>query len=169
MEQFHGKQKDGNRQAAGRPFRCPGDLHFCTKTPRMRIAGHSTPAYSFRISREALAEAAPNGVTSTVGRLHKRHRERTAPMIHNSHAKEGGSPARTLPPSTWTTDDSLRFELREHVRKLRLILPIISVSIMALHRQIAELDYDIDSVLSEHACGLLPFDYCPGSGKREHR
>ena len=76
-------------------------------------------------------------------------------MFHDTLAKEGGSPARTLPPSPRTTDDSLRFELREHVRKLRLILPIISVSIMALNRQNAELDYDIASVLSEHACAPL--------------
>ena len=76
-------------------------------------------------------------------------------MIHNSQAKEGGSPAYTLPPSTWTTDDCLRFELREHVRKLRLMLPVISVSIMALHQQNAELDYEIASVLSEYASGPL--------------
>ena len=76
-------------------------------------------------------------------------------MFQDTFAKEGGSPARTLPPSTWTADDALRFELREHVRKLRLILPVISVSIMALHRQNAELDYDIASVLSEHACEPL--------------
>ena len=69
--------------------------------------------------------------------------------------QEGGSAAQTLPLSHHTTDDPLRFELREHVRKLRLILPVISVSIMALHRQNAELDYDIASVLSEHACRPL--------------
>src|SRR3954470_7997320 len=76
-------------------------------------------------------------------------------MIHDTLAKEGGSPAQTLPLSPPTADDPLRFELREHVRKLRRILPVISVSIMALHRQNAELDYDIASVLSEHACGPL--------------
>ncbi len=76
-------------------------------------------------------------------------------MFQNTIAQGGGSPARTLPPSTSTTDDLLRFELREHVRKLRLILPVISVSIMALHRQNAELDDDIASVLSEHACRPL--------------
>jgi hypothetical protein len=76
-------------------------------------------------------------------------------MIHDTLAKKGSSPAQTLSPSHQITDDPLRFELREHVRKLRLILPVISVSIMALHRQNAELDYDIASVLSEHACGPL--------------
>jgi hypothetical protein len=72
-------------------------------------------------------------------------------MFQDSIAEEGGSPAQTLPPSTPTSDDSLRFELREHVRKLRQILPVITVSIMALHRQNAELDYEIASVLSDHA------------------
>jgi hypothetical protein len=76
-------------------------------------------------------------------------------MFQDTLSKEGGSPAHTLPPSNFTTDDLLRFELREHVRKLRLILPVISISIMALHRQNAELDYDIASVLSEHACKPL--------------
>ena len=76
-------------------------------------------------------------------------------MIHNTLEKEGGSPAQTLPLSPPTADDPLRFELREHVRKLRRILPVISISIMALHRQNAELDYDIASILSEHACQPL--------------
>jgi hypothetical protein len=76
-------------------------------------------------------------------------------MIHDTLEKEGGSPAHTLPPSHFTTDDPLRFELREHVRKLRLILPVISVSIMALRHQNAEQDSDIASVLSEHACEQL--------------
>lgn len=76
-------------------------------------------------------------------------------MFQDTIAKEGGSPAQTLPPSHPTTDDPLRFELREHVRKLRRILPVISVSIMALHRQNAELDDDIATVLSEHACEPL--------------
>jgi hypothetical protein len=69
---------------------------------------------------------------------------------------EGGAPAETVPPSTLNRDDSLRAELREHVRRLRVILPVISVSVMALHRQNAELDHDIASVLSEHAC--VPLD-----------
>jgi hypothetical protein len=76
-------------------------------------------------------------------------------MIHDTLVKEGGSPAQTLPPTHPTSVDPLPFELREHVRKLRSILPVISVSIMALHRQNAELDYDIASVLSEFACQPL--------------
>jgi len=76
-------------------------------------------------------------------------------MIHDTLEQKGGTPAQTLPPSHPPADDPLRFELREHVRKLRLILPVIIVSIMALRRQNAELDYDIASVLSEHACERL--------------
>ena len=77
-------------------------------------------------------------------------------MIHDTLAKEGGSPAQTLPPPHPITDDPLRFELREHLRKLRVIVPVITVSIMALRCQNAELDYEIASVLSEFAS--LPLD-----------
>ena len=69
--------------------------------------------------------------------------------------KEGGPAAQTVPPSHPTQDDSLRHELLEHVQRLRLILPVISVSVMALHRQDAEADTDIAYVLSEHACEPL--------------
>jgi hypothetical protein len=48
--------------------------------------------------------------------------------------------------------------VREHLRKLRVILPVISVSVMALHRQNAELDHDIATVLAEHACEPLDFE-----------
>jgi hypothetical protein len=70
-------------------------------------------------------------------------------------SKEGGSVAQTLPPHP-TRDDPLTFELRDHIRRLRLILPVISISVMALHRQNAELDHDVATVLSEHAC--MPLD-----------
>jgi hypothetical protein len=76
-------------------------------------------------------------------------------MFHSIHQNEGGPAAQTLPPSQPTQDDSLPLELREHVHRLRLILPVISVSVMALHRQNAELDHDIASVLSQHACEPL--------------
>ena len=76
-------------------------------------------------------------------------------MFQPLDSKEGGSVAQTLPPHL-TRDDSLPFELRDHLRRLRLILPVISISVMALHRQNAELDHDIATVLSEHAC--IPLD-----------
>ena len=69
--------------------------------------------------------------------------------------KEGGSTASTLPPTQPTHDDELRLHMREHVRQLRLILQVISVSVMALHRQNAELDHDIATVLGQHACQPL--------------
>ena len=70
------------------------------------------------------------------------------------HQLEGGPDARTLPSSQPTQDDSLPDELLEHVCRLR-ILPVISVSVMALRRQGAEADTDIASVLSQHACEPL--------------
>jgi len=75
-------------------------------------------------------------------------------MSHTLHHPEGGPAAETLPPQP-TQDDALPLDLREHVHRLRLILPVISVSVMALHRQNAELDTDIASVLSQHACEPL--------------
>jgi hypothetical protein len=46
-------------------------------------------------------------------------------------------------------------QLARHVQRLRLILPVISVSVMAPHRQDAEADTDIASVLSQYACEPL--------------
>jgi hypothetical protein len=63
-------------------------------------------------------------------------------MFHSLHQKEGGPAAQTLPPQP-TQDDPLPLDLREHVQRLRLILPVISVSVMALRRQNAELDAEI--------------------------
>ena len=64
--------------------------------------------------------------------------------------------AETLPLSDLTLDDSLSTKLLESVTRLRLILPVISVSAMALRRQNAEADADVASVLTENAC--LPLD-----------
>lgn len=75
-------------------------------------------------------------------------------MFQPLESREGGAPAQTLPPQS-TREDTLPLELRDHIRRLRLILPVISVSVMALHRQNAELDHDVASVLSEHACKPL--------------
>ena len=75
-------------------------------------------------------------------------------MSTSLHQKQGGAAVQTLPPSHRTQDDSLPDELLEHVHRLRLILPVISVSAMALHRN--EADTDIAYVLSQHACE--PFD-----------
>ena len=47
------------------------------------------------------------------------------------------------------------FPQRMQIAPIEEKSPIISVSVMALHRQNAELDHDIASVLSEHACRPL--------------
>jgi len=64
--------------------------------------------------------------------------------------------AETLTPSDLTLDNSLSTQLLESVTRLRFILPVISVSVMALRRQDAEADVDVASVLTENAC--LPLD-----------
>jgi hypothetical protein len=61
----------------------------------------------------------------------------------------------TLPSIPSTHDDSLPRELLDHIDRLRLILPVISVSVMALNRQDAESDSEIAFVLHEHACEPL--------------
>lgn len=76
-------------------------------------------------------------------------------MSQTIHQLESSAPAQTLPPILGSNDDALSRELFEHIHRLRLILPVISVSVMALHRQDAESDADIASVLSEHACEPL--------------
>ena len=67
----------------------------------------------------------------------------------------GGIPAHTVSPLHPTLDDQLPLRLREHVQRLKLIIPVISVSVLALRRQNAELDEDIASVLHLHASGPL--------------
>jgi hypothetical protein len=76
-------------------------------------------------------------------------------MFQSLDSKEGGSVAQTLPPHS-TRDDSLPRELRDHIRRLSHILPVISITVMDLHSQNEELDHDLATVLSEHAC--MPLD-----------
>ena len=71
------------------------------------------------------------------------------------HQSEADPSTQTLPPLTATHDDSLPRELLDHIDRLRLILPVISVSVMALHRRDAECDTDIAFVLHEYACEPL--------------
>ena len=77
-------------------------------------------------------------------------------MSDSFHQTQGGPAAQTLPPAVPTLNDALSRELLELASRLRLILPVISVSVMALRRQDAEADADIASVLSESA--WLPLD-----------
>jgi hypothetical protein len=78
-------------------------------------------------------------------------------MFDKTHEIEAGFAAQTVPPSQPNPSDTLSRELLEHVCRLRLIRPVISISVMALHRQDAEADSDIASVLSESAC--YPLDH----------
>jgi hypothetical protein len=77
-------------------------------------------------------------------------------MFDRNHQTERGSVAQTLTSTGRALDDSLTHELLELANRLRLILPVISVSVMALRRQDAEADTDIASVLTESA--WLPLD-----------
>ena len=72
-------------------------------------------------------------------------------MSQTLHQSEATPSTQTLPPIPNTHDDSLPRELLDHIDRLRLILPVISVSVMALHRRDAESDTDIAFVLHEHA------------------
>jgi hypothetical protein len=66
-----------------------------------------------------------------------------------------GEHARTVSPTPLILDEQLPALLREQVQRLQFILPIISVSALALRRQNAELDEDIASVLHQHASDPL--------------
>lgn len=77
-------------------------------------------------------------------------------MFDTSNQSEGGLAAQTLPLTVPALNDTLSRELLELASRLRLILAVISVSVMALRRQDAEADADIASVLSESA--WLPLD-----------
>jgi hypothetical protein len=129
------------------------DVYFCTNAPRIEIASTMRESYSPQ-RRTHSSKAAPDGATNTAERLHECQPQESAPMFQEANRKEGGPTAQTLPPQL-TQDDSLPIELREHLRRLRLILPVISVSVLALNRQNAELDHDVASVLSQHACEPL--------------
>ena len=76
-------------------------------------------------------------------------------MSQTLHQSEAAPSTQTLPPIPNTHDDSLPRALLDHIDRLRLILPVISVSVMALHRRDAESDTDIAFVLNEHACEPL--------------
>jgi hypothetical protein len=76
-------------------------------------------------------------------------------MSQTVHQLEASATTQTLSPIHPTHDDSRPREQLEHIDCLRLILPVISVSIMALNRQDAEADTDIAVVLHEHACEPL--------------
>jgi hypothetical protein len=57
--------------------------------------------------------------------------------------------------SQLTLDEQLPIRLHRHVQRLQDILPVISVAVLALRQQHAELDEDIALVLSRHASDPL--------------
>ena len=69
-----------------------------------------------------------------------------------------GTSAHTVPPTQLTLDEQLPIRLRDHLRRLQLILPVISVSVLALRAQNAELDEDIASVLHRHVSDPLDLE-----------
>src|SRR5262245_16605217 len=108
-------------------------LHVRTTNADRRKTKRSarwTSADPSRKRRPAVLLTPPSAYTNAITK-------ETALMFQPLESREGGAPAQTLPPHP-TRDDTLPFELRDHIRRLRLILPVISVSVMALHRQNAE-------------------------------
>lgn len=55
-------------------------------------------------------------------------------------------------------DDQIPFRLREHVRRLKRIVPVISVSVLALRAQNADLDGDVAEVLHHQASQPLDME-----------
>jgi hypothetical protein len=76
-------------------------------------------------------------------------------MFRDNVLIPGGAPPATLPPTQPTLDEQLPIRLQDHLQRLRLILPVISVSVLALRRQGAELDEEIATVLLRHASDPL--------------
>jgi hypothetical protein len=69
-----------------------------------------------------------------------------------------GSAAHTLSNTPLNLDEQLPIRLRDHMQRLKLILPVISVSVIALHHQNAELDHDIATILDQHASEPLDLE-----------
>lgn len=53
-------------------------------------------------------------------------------------------------------EESFPIRVRDHLKRLRSLVPVISVSVLALRGQNVELDEDIASVLQEHV--IEPLD-----------
>jgi len=71
-------------------------------------------------------------------------------MFRDNLHFRGGSPASTLP-TQLTLDERSLVRLQDHLQQLQLIVPVISVTALALRRQSAEQDEDIAGVLMRHA------------------
>ena len=73
-------------------------------------------------------------------------------MLHSSLR---GNPADETVHTQPACDEQLHIRLHRHVQRLQLIVPVISVAVLALRQQNAELDEDIALVLSRNASDPL--------------
>lgn len=66
----------------------------------------------------------------------------------------------SIPPfsSASLAEEQIPFRLREHVRRLKRIVPVISVSVLALKAQNADLDGDVAEVLHHQASEPLDLE-----------
>jgi hypothetical protein len=66
----------------------------------------------------------------------------------------------SLPPlsDAAVAQEEIPFRLREHVRRLKRIVPVISVSVLALKAQNADLDGDVAEVLHHQASEPLDLE-----------
>jgi hypothetical protein len=95
-------------------------------------------------------------------------------MSHSSLKQKRGSPAKTLPLTNLAAMNPLPSELREHLQRMHLILPVITNAVAALRRQNADIDADIAYDLTEQACEPLDYEierieYLLASHARKHR
>jgi hypothetical protein len=63
---------------------------------------------------------------------------------------ESGTPVHAVFPIQ-SAEEQIPLRLREHVRRLKRIVPVISISVLALKAQNADLDGDVASVLHHQA------------------
>jgi hypothetical protein len=73
-------------------------------------------------------------------------------------AETAASSAPLPPLSPSAAEEQIPFRLREHVRRLKRIVPVISVSVLALKAQNADLDGDVAEVLHHQASEPLDIE-----------
>jgi hypothetical protein len=78
-------------------------------------------------------------------------------MSHSLLQAKGGSVAQPVSINKPSPLRPLALELREHLRQLRLILPVITNAVVTLRRQNADADADVAYDLTEEVCE--PLDY----------
>ena len=75
-----------------------------------------------------------------------------------SQSIRGDDAIHTVLPYSCRLDSRIPVRIREHLQRLRLIVPVISVSVLALRGQNAELDEDVARVLQQHAGAALDLE-----------